>query len=50
MPFMKLNQDGNTDLRLWIILPAISPASQFSGTAVFKFIISICKAKNIQRC
>ena len=45
MPFLKLDQDGNTGFRLWIILPAISAASKLSGAAFFKFIISVCKAK-----
>jgi hypothetical protein len=38
MPFLKLDQDGNTDFRPWIILPAISAASKLSGAA---FILNL---------
>ena len=45
MPFLKLDHDGNSDYRLWIILPAILAASKLSGAVFFKFIISVCKVK-----
>jgi len=37
-PFLKLDQEGNTDLKPQIILSAVS-------TAFFKLIISLCKVK-----
>jgi hypothetical protein len=45
MPLLKLDQDGNIDLRLQIILSAISAASKLIGAAFFKFITSVCKVK-----
>jgi hypothetical protein len=41
MSFLKLDQDGNTDFRPWIILPVISAASKLSRAAFFKFINSL---------
>jgi hypothetical protein len=43
MPFLKLDQDGNTDLRP--LLSAISAASKLSRAAFFKFVPSLCKVK-----
>lgn len=45
MPFLKLNQDENTDLRPQIILSAMSASSKLSGVTFFKFIILMCKVK-----
>jgi hypothetical protein len=45
MPFLELDQDGNTDLRPQVILSAISAASKLSRAAFFKFILSLCKVK-----
>jgi len=45
MPFLKFDQDGNTDLRARIILSAGSAASKLSGASFFKFIILVCKVK-----
>jgi hypothetical protein len=45
MPFLKLDQDRNTAFRPWITVPAISATANLSRTAVFKFIISLCKVK-----
>jgi len=48
MPFLKLEQDGNTDLRPEIILSAISATSKLRGAAFFKFIVSVCKVKTFR--
>jgi hypothetical protein len=45
---LKLDQDGNTDLRLRIILSAISAASKLSRVAFFKFVVSLCKVKTFR--
>jgi hypothetical protein len=49
MPFLKLDQDGNTDLRPQIMLFTISAAPKLSGTAFFKFIILVYKVKTFRQ-
>jgi hypothetical protein len=44
-PFLKLDQDGNNDLKSLIILSAITTALKLSRTIFFNFIISVSKVK-----
>jgi hypothetical protein len=50
MPFLKLDQDGNTDHRPWIILSAVCAASMLSRVAFLKLITLIYQVKFPERC